>query len=168
MSRQKIDAIRDLDDPSTKRRLMSFIGTLRGWWEIKLEPRRDTRSLRANSYYHAEICAALSDFLRDQDWQQWHTGFAHRMLKEVCLKQEVLNPATGEVMTVTGSTTELTVEEFFDYVERCRAYLLKTFLIETEDPERDPVKRAARKAAKLLAKSAPSRHPARKEAVQHV
>lgn len=134
--RRKIEATCDLTPPETRRRLCTAIGSMSGWYEISLTPRRNTRSLRQNAFYHAGIVQPFAEFLRDQSYDQCDHEFAHSILKAKFLAEDVINPETGEVLCQrVKSTTSLDTEQMSDYIDRCRAWLLDFFGIITHDPD---------------------------------
>lgn len=138
MARESIKLPLNLSVLDNKRRLVSQIGILDGWYDVSLMPRRPTRSLRQNAWYFSCIAAALAQYLSDQDYDVTTTDQAHELLKARFLKVAVTNKRTGEVLqNRVRSTTELTTEEFSDYCERCRTWLADFFGIIVPDPDPD-------------------------------
>lgn len=145
MARPKFNGVLDLDNRDLKRRFWSWVGTLSGYYEVRIEPRRLTRSQRQNAWYRGFIVAPFFEFLTDQDEEITDPDQAHRILSREFLTVPVVNKRTGEVITTrVRSTTELSIEEMHDYCERCRAWLAKMFDIPTIDPEPDPAKQVPR------------------------
>lgn len=136
MPRPRVNNVLNLDTPETKRRLLAFVGALRGFYAVKVEPKRDSRSLRQNAWYHACIVEPFRQFLADQDYEATSHEAAHEILKAKFLTVEIADPQTGEVIgrRVRGSS-DLSTEEFSDYCERCRAWLLDFFGIVTQDAD---------------------------------
>ena len=58
-------AILNFDDIVVKRQFMSYVGTLRGLQEVRIRPRRRTRSLDQNSYYWSAVIAPFVEWLRE-------------------------------------------------------------------------------------------------------
>lgn len=136
MAREKISTCLNMDEPENKRRLMSKVGLLRGWWEVEISPRRNTRSLQQNKWYWSQIVAPLAEYLSDQDYNVTTSEEAHELLKARFLATTVFCKRTGDVLCRrVRSTTELTTEEFADYCERCRAWLSDFFNLQIQDPD---------------------------------
>lgn len=144
MAREKLATIIDLDNTDNKRRLMLQIGTLRGVYEVDIQPRRLTRSLAQNRYWWAVVCQSFSDFLKEQDYEACSLEMGHEILKAKFLMVPLVDPTTGEVIAHrVRSTTELTTAEFSEFMDNARAWLQDFFGIITPDPEPDWVRRPA-------------------------
>jgi hypothetical protein len=106
---------------------------------LTLERETATRSLEANAYYWAVVVKALAD----------HTGYTadetHETLKIMFLPKDVaLRTGNGEVIAefvIGGSTRELSVGEFYDYVERIRQWAFVT--LDVDIPPGDPAWRSS-------------------------
>ena len=133
MPRPALDFVADMT-PEIKRKLMSAIGVLSGMYEVKIQPKRDTRSLRANGYYFSCVLKPFFEFLRDQETESIDTDQAHEILKRNILgeKMVTVNKTTHRV---PPSTRKMNVEEFADYVYRARVWLATYVGIETPDPD---------------------------------
>lgn len=120
-----------------KRRLMAAIGALPADgkpYRFIGEPVRDIRSTRANAYYHACVVDEFRKFLREQGQEFTHDD-CHEFLKCKFLLQELINPATGEIVgRAPRSTASLDREEFGDFLERCIAWLADTFGVIVPEP----------------------------------
>lgn len=135
MAREAIDNIIDLSNRDDKRRLMTSIGAMSGLYEVTIKPKRNLRSLRQNAYYWSCVAAPLAQYLSAQDYNITTPDEAHEVLKAKFLAVSIVNKSTGEVFGKrVRSSTELTTTEFWDYVERSRAWLLDFFGIITADP----------------------------------
>lgn len=122
--------------PDNRQRLQRQIGSLEGSYRIEISPTRPTRSVKQNAFYWGVIIASLWEWLRDQDWTIGSDEAAHEMLKARFLATTIINKRTGEVIgRRVRSTTELTTEEFSDYVERCRMFLSEWCNIVVPDPD---------------------------------
>lgn len=116
----------NLDDLDTKRRLLSKIGTLKGLWEVRLNPRRQKRSLNANSYYWAAYIPGWLEWLREASGEPWITKEqAHEELKRRVLgTKEVIDKDTGEVLaTMVPETHTMEKWEFNEYLDRAAEFL---------------------------------------------
>lgn len=126
----------NFDNAADKRMVLRRIGTLSGLWRLELMPYRARRTDAQNRYYWGVLVAAFRDYLNQQDYEITRAEQVHELLKCKLLTVDVANPATGEIIGQrVRSTTELSVEEFTDYVERARAWLLDFFGIIVPDPE---------------------------------
>lgn len=127
MARPEVKTLIDMDDAALKRRFLSWVGALRGVYEVRVEPRRDTRTLKQNAYWHAAVVAPFAQFLRDQQFSLSSHDDAHELLKEKFLRVPVAD-ANGEVVGhVTKSTTKLTPEEFSQLVDAAAEWLERMF-----------------------------------------
>lgn len=133
MPRPALDFIADMT-PETKRKLMSAVGVLTGMYEVTIQPKRDTRSLRANAYYWSCVVQPFFEFLRDQEIQLTDPEQAHNEIKKIVLGTFFVK--TGKsIFEVPASTKKMNVEEFADYVDRARVWLAAMVGIETPDPD---------------------------------
>src|ERR1043166_5161356 len=140
--RERTHAIVDMDNRDAKRQLLAFVGALRGAYEVKIEPRRNTRSLKQNAAYWALVVDPLFRFLTDQHPEVTHAEHAHMLLRAKFLRRTIIDRGTGEVLgQAIRSTTDLTTEEMSDNVERCRAWMWEKLGIATQDP--DPLYKTA-------------------------
>ena len=101
---------------------------------LTVEREQVTRSQQANAYYWAVVVKALAE----------HTGYTpnetHEQLKVMFLPKDVaIRKGNGEVVAefvIGGSTRELTVSEFYDYVEHIRQWAFETLGVDM--PPGDP------------------------------
>ena len=101
-----------------------------------MEPKRDTRSLRQNAYFHTVIVKMFQEFLKDQDYEHNSFEAAKGFLKAKMLSETLVNPTTGKVIeTRVRGTSELSVEEMTDFIDRCRFWLADFFGIIVPDPD---------------------------------
>jgi hypothetical protein len=102
--------------------------------QLTLEREQATRSREANAYYWGVVVKALAE----------HTGYTpdetHEVLKTMFLPKDVaIKTGRGEVVAeyvIGGSTRELTVSEFYDYVERIRQWAFEKLNVDM--PPGDP------------------------------
>jgi hypothetical protein len=128
----------DLSNPDENRAIRNTIRGLKGAYKVSLIPTGPIRSIDANNYYFGFVVTPYFNFLRAQDWDVLDVEEAHKLLKQRLLPEPppLIDPETGEaVLNRERETHAMTGEEFWDYVERTRAYLWETFEIETKDPD---------------------------------
>lgn len=137
MSEKEPAQVLNFDNPETKRRLMRKIGTLKGLHEVSIRPRKKTRSLNANAYYHAAVCRPFLDWLRE-NWGD--NAITHEQAHEL-LKRKVLGPiervdeSTGEVFEITPTSHDMDQVEFGEFIEKCAAWLAEFCGIVVIPPE---------------------------------
>lgn len=116
----------NMDDLNAKKRFMAKIGTLKGLWNVSLQPRKKTRSLQANAYYWAAYIPAWLEWLRDASGEPWITkDQAHKMLvKHVLGTTDIVNKETGEVIdAIVPETHLMDKSEFNEYLDRSAEFL---------------------------------------------
>jgi hypothetical protein len=81
-----------------------------------------TRSLPQNAYYWGVVVPMVKKGLYDEGFDEVKTNEdAHEVLKLLHLKKQFVSKSTGDVIEFGGSTAELNVPGFNDYIERiCR------------------------------------------------
>lgn len=100
---------------------------------VTVERQHATRSTRANAYYWSVVVKAIAEY----------TGYtpdeAHEILKRQFLPKELaVTKANGKViaeMVIGGSTAGLDSMEFYDYVERVRAWSFEELDIDMPPPD---------------------------------
>ena len=119
MPSPSIHLVANLSDPIARRKLIAQIEQCEGICEVRVHPRGEPHSDEQLKYYHAAVVGAFVNFLNSQDYERYSPRECHRYLRDRFLGR---------------STTELTVSEFWDYVERVRAWLADAIGLWTEDP----------------------------------
>lgn len=95
---------------------------------VKIE-NRNKRTLSQNGYYFA-ILPFIKDALHDIGYNEIRDkDDVHILLRQMFLKRRIVNENTGEIIgELSRSTTDLTVKEFGEYLDRitqwCAEYLL--------------------------------------------
>lgn len=127
----------NFDNVETKRRFMQKVQKLRGLQEVSINPRKLTRSLNANAYYHAAVAAPFLEWLKE-NWGD--NAITHEQAHEV-LKRKVLgtidkiDESTGEVFEITPTTHDMDQIEFGEFIEKCAAWLAEFCGIVVLEPE---------------------------------
>ena len=125
--KQQDDApqVLNLSDAAVKRRLMLQISSLQGLHEVRIRPRKRTRSLDANAYYFVAVVQPFRDWLRHEYGDALITSDqAHEMLKVKILgMDEKLIEGTSEVLRLIPRSKTLTKDEFGSYIDKCSEWL---------------------------------------------
>jgi hypothetical protein len=140
MARPKFKGILDLGNPDTNRRCRNWIAARKGLYRVGLEPAGDTRTNRQLSYWWPCVVGPFYERLRENEAPNINCEEdAHDLLRGKLLTVPAeIDPRTGEATAWrTRRTGELTVEEFGDFMERARDYLLNEYKITTEDPDKN-------------------------------
>lgn len=127
------DLVINFDDAREKADIFGRLGRLHGMNRLTICRARPRRSDKQNRYYWPCFVQPLADFLKQQD-HGITDDYAHEILKHKFLRREVKDVNTGEVMTFTASTTELTTAEFNEYLENCAQWLAEMFGIVVPEP----------------------------------
>ena len=100
---------------------------------VTVQRKRPSRTITQNAYYWAVVVKTIADET-GQDGES-----VHEFLKRECNAQLVAmtNRTTGEHFDawIGGSTASLNVNDFSDYVERCRAWAGMFLGVTIPDPE---------------------------------
>lgn len=122
---KELPMVLDMSDLTTKRQVMEKIRTMQGLWEIRLKPRRLTRTLSQNAYYFVAVCQPFAEWLK-QEWADNSISVdqAHELLKHKILgTRELINKQTGEVIEITRSSRALDTAEFGEFIDKAAAWL---------------------------------------------
>lgn len=91
---------------------------------------RKLRSTTQNAYYHSCVVPEVIDALTEAgfDPNEFNRDVVHDMLRHKFLTKDLPSPDfSGEFITITRSTTDLSVGEFMDYIAEiqrwCATYL---------------------------------------------
>jgi hypothetical protein len=117
------ELILDLSNFQVKAQLLNHIRSLEGKFRIKIVKEHKRRSDQQNSYYHAVIVDLFGDWLRENGYDLTNDD-AHEMLRDRFLREDVIAPATGEIIgSRNKSTTKLSTVEFIEYNEKCAQWM---------------------------------------------
>lgn len=135
MPRNAINSMVNLTDTTAKRDLMARLGRLTGLYEVRVEPRRETRTTQQNRYYFGVVVRSFCEYMADQG-QPIPTLEAHGFLKRKFLPLDLVNPVTGEVMdTIADTSHDKDIAAFAAYIDQCIHWLGTTFGIVVPDPQ---------------------------------
>lgn len=134
--RETIEGLFDLSDRDSKRRLLTAIGAAQGWHEVELKPRRPTRSLKQNNYFHGVVLMGFVDYQNAQEVKRTTAKKAKEFFRKMFLAEDMIDANTGEILGETFlSTADLSTVEFMDFVERCRVWMETTIGVIVPDPD---------------------------------
>lgn len=125
MSEKEPPQVLNFDSVETKRRFMQKVQKLKGLHEVSIRPRKLTRSLNANAYYHVAVCEPFREWLQENwgDRSITHEQ-AHELLKRKVLGTiEKVDESTGEVFELTPTSHDMDSGEFADFIEKASAWL---------------------------------------------
>jgi len=100
---------------------------------ITVEKKRRTRSLSQNSYYHAVVVKMVREGLIDVGYKV-SIEQTHDLLKKTYLQKDIVNEKSGEILSSTKSTTELSTSEFMDFIAEIQQWATEYLSIEIPDP----------------------------------
>lgn len=94
---------------------------------ITAEKLYSKRSNQQNRYYWGVVVNEFVDGMSEMWGEKITAETAHEMMKLHCNGKDVVNPETGEIMTIPQSTQELDTYDFEQYQERCRKLIFDYF-----------------------------------------
>lgn len=124
---------------------------------VSIERQHATRSAQANAYYWGVVIRAMSEYTGSTPDEM------HDVLKLKFLPKDLaLASDNGEVIAefvIGGSTAQLNVVQFYDYVEQIRQWAFEFLDVDMPPPDPEWRARVAAERAKLAAPG-PPREPA--------
>lgn len=90
--------------------------------QLALSKRRRRRSNDQNAYYWGAVVAMAREGINEAWGEHVSLEETHHILKFQCNYAERVNEATGEIIRIPKTTTELSTAEFEEYLERCRRF----------------------------------------------
>lgn len=100
---------------------------------LTIEKKKKSRSLSQNGYYHAVVVPLIRQGLIDIGTKLTREE-THEILKMKFLKKEIVNESTGEILTYTGSTAELTTVQFMDFISEVQQWSSEFLNVVIPDP----------------------------------
>lgn len=114
----------NLSNPAEKQRLLLQISRLSGLQEVRIRPRKRTRTLNQNSYYWVAVVGPFTEWLREQYGDPLiNAEQAHEMLKVKILGVEQKIMENGEILTLIPRSKTLNTDHFAAYIEKCAEWL---------------------------------------------
>lgn len=103
--------------------------------EIVVKRKRSRRSNPQNRYFHGVAIPIVKQRLLELGFDEAHSNeWVKDFIKFNCLKVEVTNPGTGEIMETLGKTSGLNKSEFADMVERLERFCAEKLDIQLPMP----------------------------------
>jgi len=120
----------DFSKDNDKRKLFDTLKMLKKEpYVVTIEKKKSKRSLNANAYYWVLITILEKE--TGQDTDSLHDYFKTKFLP----KRKVVFKQTGEENDVQGSTAELDSFNFFEYVDKIRAFAIQELNIYLPTPD---------------------------------
>jgi hypothetical protein len=133
MGRESIDNIIDFDSRTLRQQVMSIVGRLSGLYEVKLKPRRATRTTRANAFYFAAIVTPFFELLREQDPAITDKGQAHIEIKRQVLGTREVR--VGDItLEIVPTTHDMDGPTFWIFVEGAMQFMREKVGIDPLNP----------------------------------
>lgn len=114
--------------PDNRGLLSSHVKSFEGMdVQLTISKRRKRRSNDQNAYYWGVVVAMTREGINEAWGEHLSLEEAHHILKFQCNYAEHVNEATGEIIKIPKTTTELSTAEFEEYLERCRRFVQQWF-----------------------------------------
>jgi predicted ATPase len=117
-----------------RKEFLRSLAMLAGRVEVIIRRVYRKRSTPQNAYYWGVIVSIARECISEAWQDQIEHDQAHEILKQQCNAQEVASPVSVEVITVSGSTQQLTTVEAAEYYERCRRWIMDFFGVDVPLP----------------------------------
>ena len=133
-----IDRVVNFSNLAEKRELLGELGKLRGLWRLTAAERKRRRTLSQNAYYHGPLLGAFlaaslenGNVMTHDDCHEWLKA------KFLTVKGVAVNRQTGETseQDYVKSTTQLSVAEMSEYIEKCIAWIGEFFGVAVPSPD---------------------------------
>ena len=98
-----------------------------GDFVVTAEASYNKRSTQQNRYYWGVLVPAFCIAAYETTGDRWSKEMAHDTLKSRFLVSEFVNEETGEILNIVNTTTQLGTQEFNEYIENCRNFVLEWF-----------------------------------------
>lgn len=95
--------------------------------EIIFKRKYKQRSLNQNAFYWGPTLEFFQGLFLDSWGEIKSKEEIHEILKFTCNYEEKINPATGEIIRIAKSTTELTTSGWIDYEQQLKQFALDYF-----------------------------------------
>jgi hypothetical protein len=104
--------------------------------KVTVEKWKKQRSLNQNNYYWGCVLPCVIDGMVGVGYPRsvLSTILVHDFLKAKFVKKEVVNKQTGEVISMIGSTSELSTTNMIDYIDDIKTWASEFLGIYIPDP----------------------------------
>jgi hypothetical protein len=138
----KITIITTPENGTIKRNRQTLVDALKSFEgkeiRITVERNRNKRSTDQNRYYWGVIVSIWRGLFRDEWGDILSPDETHERLKELFgHKDERVIESTGEVLSITRSTTTYTTTEMMEYQTRCQREAFEMFGAHIPDPNEE-------------------------------
>jgi hypothetical protein len=106
-----------------------------GLYVVTVDKVFDGRSSKQNRYYWGVVVKAFQQGYKQMTGEEIGRMMAHETLKMELNFTELVNPDTGEVAKISGTTVKMNTKQFMEYIEGCRKWISEWLHTETPDPE---------------------------------
>ena len=100
---------------------------------ITIRKKTKRRSLEQNAYYWGVVVPMVRQGYFDVGYR-YGIEETHTELKEMFRKVEKVNDQTGEIKTITGSTTDMSTVDHMDYIAQIQQWAAEYLSITIPDP----------------------------------
>ncbi len=100
---------------------------------LTLHKKTNKRSNAQNSYYWGVVVPLVQEGARDMG-EKLTADQTHEMLKRECLKGELINKETGDIVNFARTTTVLTTVEFMDFIADIQQFATEFMGLYIPDP----------------------------------
>jgi hypothetical protein len=104
-------------------------------YRVTIAPSRPSKTQRQLGYYFAVHVALFRQWLVESWGQNVTLLDAHAALKEKCLRKEIVNENTGEVVPYIGSVADLDVGEMSKYMGEAADFISEFTGIPVPEPQ---------------------------------
>jgi hypothetical protein len=137
----------NFSDADRKRDFMFRLAALRDRWKITLEKCGPRRSIKSNQRYWAAVIPTFQRFMQ-QHGQYFTKEEIHEFALQKFASRAVVNPLTGDVLSVIGQrSSKMNQERFIKFVEDFEGWMVDVFGLVVPEVEMLRVADAAKGAA---------------------
>ena len=129
VSLNKIDGVCELNA------LHSIISSLEdGKYTVAIKRATRKRTNNQNDWLWGVVYPRLQQGLIDAGWEIVDIEQVHELCKSNFAAQDLINPTTGEVVSLPSSTAKMTTTQFTTYVDKIRSFAGEYLNITIPDP----------------------------------
>ena len=95
-----------------KQRIIGFVASLSGIYDIRIEPKKNTRSLQQNRAWFGCIVTPFAQWIQDEWGEPCSKLRAHEILKKELAQETIVNQKTGQAFDYILETHTMNTERF--------------------------------------------------------